>query len=147
MLVFVNAMIPQPGETAGAWWENTGAVRARTAAAKKNGYSQIFDPATYFLHDVPDEVLRNGPSSQRDQSERVFADACHFKFQPDLRIRVIASAGDRFFPLDFQRRVAPERLNALPKVVPGGHLVALSNPTALADALPQLAREKPIGAW
>jgi hypothetical protein len=25
MLVFVNAMIPRPGETAGAWRENTGA--------------------------------------------------------------------------------------------------------------------------
>ena len=23
-LVFVNAMIPRPDETAGAWWENTG---------------------------------------------------------------------------------------------------------------------------
>src|SRR5437764_8860329 len=25
-LVFVNAMIPNPGETAGAWWANTGHV-------------------------------------------------------------------------------------------------------------------------
>jgi pimeloyl-ACP methyl ester carboxylesterase len=24
MLVFVNAMIPVPGETAGEWWDNTG---------------------------------------------------------------------------------------------------------------------------
>jgi hypothetical protein len=29
MVVFVNAMIPKPGETAGAWWEATGAVEAR----------------------------------------------------------------------------------------------------------------------
>src|SRR5208283_1281932 len=29
MLVFVNAMIPRPGERAADWWENTGAVRAR----------------------------------------------------------------------------------------------------------------------
>src|ERR1700733_6024234 len=27
-LVFVNAMIPIPGETAGAWWDNTDAVPA-----------------------------------------------------------------------------------------------------------------------
>jgi pimeloyl-ACP methyl ester carboxylesterase len=25
-LVFVNAMIPSPGETAGAWWDNTGSA-------------------------------------------------------------------------------------------------------------------------
>ena len=34
MLVFVNSMIPRPGETAGAWWGNTGAVEARVAAAE-----------------------------------------------------------------------------------------------------------------
>jgi len=32
-LVLVNAMIPVPGETAGAWWDNTGSVQARIAAA------------------------------------------------------------------------------------------------------------------
>src|SRR5215469_14123781 len=31
-LVFVNAMIPAPGETPGAWWDNTGWLEARTAA-------------------------------------------------------------------------------------------------------------------
>src|SRR5579863_7979014 len=53
-LIFVNAMIPQPGETAGAWWENTGAIEARAAAARACGYSPQFDPATYLLHDVPE---------------------------------------------------------------------------------------------
>ena len=28
MLVFVNAMIPKPGETAGEWWSATGATEA-----------------------------------------------------------------------------------------------------------------------
>src|SRR4051794_29557872 len=31
-LVFVNAMIPKPGETAGAWWDATGWDEARIAA-------------------------------------------------------------------------------------------------------------------
>jgi hypothetical protein len=61
MLIFVNAMIPQPGETAAAWWENTGAVKARIAAAGAGGYSAEFDLPTYFLHDVPEAVLRGGP--------------------------------------------------------------------------------------
>jgi hypothetical protein len=38
-----------PGETAGAWWENTGAVRARVAAAKRSHYTADFDVRTYFL--------------------------------------------------------------------------------------------------
>src|ERR1700731_3041418 len=37
MVVFVNAMIPKPGETAGAWWGATGAVEAREQAAARRG--------------------------------------------------------------------------------------------------------------
>lgn len=33
-LLLINAMLPQPEEAAGAWWGNTGAVDARTAAAR-----------------------------------------------------------------------------------------------------------------
>lgn len=47
-LVFVNAMIPLPGETAGDWWGNTGAIEARTDAAKQGGYSEEFDEQEYF---------------------------------------------------------------------------------------------------
>jgi pimeloyl-ACP methyl ester carboxylesterase len=47
MLVFVNAMIPTPGETAGEWWDNTGAISARIANAQRAGYSSDFDLATY----------------------------------------------------------------------------------------------------
>src|SRR4051794_18563079 len=32
-LVLLNAMVPFPGEKAGDWWEHTGAVEARRAAA------------------------------------------------------------------------------------------------------------------
>ena len=48
MLVFVNAMIPAPGETPGEWGENTGAATARTEAAQRGGYSPDFDLVTYF---------------------------------------------------------------------------------------------------
>ena len=57
MVVFVNAMIPKPGETAGAWWGATGAIKAREQAAVRGGYATDFDLGTYFLHDVPQDVL------------------------------------------------------------------------------------------
>jgi pimeloyl-ACP methyl ester carboxylesterase len=141
MLVFVNAMIPRPDETAGAWWENTGAVTAREAAAGASGYSAEFDLPTYFLHDVPEMVLRAGPSDQRPQAEAVFNERCRFERWPSIPTRVIASANDRFFPLEFQRRVARDRLKVNTEVLPGGHLVALSNPQGLADLLLRLERE------
>jgi len=69
-LVFVNAMIPRPGETTGAWWENTGSAEARVGAAQAGGYSPEFDLETYFLHDVPQAILRDAPR-QREQSDAI----------------------------------------------------------------------------
>jgi pimeloyl-ACP methyl ester carboxylesterase len=54
---------------------------------------------------------------------------------PNVPTRVLAGRHDRMFPLDFQRRVARERLGIEVEAVDGGHMVALSNPTALADRL------------
>jgi pimeloyl-ACP methyl ester carboxylesterase len=134
-LVLVNAMIPNPGETAGAWWGNTGATEARTATAKRRGYSPEFDVATYFLHDVPEDVQRDGESKQRDEADVVFGQPCRFERWPDVPIDLIVGADDRFFPADFQAHVARERLHKDVDVIPGGHLLALSNPRGLADRL------------
>ena len=54
---------------------------------------------------------------------------------PDVPTRVLTGRDDRFFPLEFQRRVAAERLGLAVDEVPGGHLVALSRPAELADRL------------
>jgi len=134
-LVFVNAMIPAPGETAGAWWENTGSDAARLEAARKGGYSPDIDLHTYFLHDVPPEVAAGGEQHERDEAGIVFGEACGFTAWPDIPIHVIAGRDDRFFPADFQRRIAKERLGVAAEILPGGHLMALSHPEALAERL------------
>ena len=88
-----------------------------------------------------DRRPRSGPPSQREQSERAFGEPCDFERWPEIPIHVIASAGDRFFPLEFQRSVARDRLKTDLEVVPGGHLVALSNPHELAERLLRVGRE------
>jgi pimeloyl-ACP methyl ester carboxylesterase len=138
-LVFVNAMIPVPGETAGAWWDATGAVPARMAAAEQGGYGTEFDEATYFLHDVPAPVQAAGAQFQRPEADVVFGSACDFGAWPSVPVRVAAGAGDRFFPVDFQRTVARDRLGVATDVLPGGHLIALARPAALAKYLLELA--------
>jgi pimeloyl-ACP methyl ester carboxylesterase len=142
MLVFVNAMIPKPDETAGQWWGATGAVEARQQAAARGGYATEFDAATYFLHDVPPDVLRAGPQQPRGEAEIVFGEPCGFTRWPDIPIHVVAGRDDRFFPIEFQRRVARERLRKKVEEIPGGHLVALSNPEGLTERL--LAYEKDL---
>jgi pimeloyl-ACP methyl ester carboxylesterase len=134
-LVLVNAMIPVPGETPGAWWDNTRWEQARIAAAEQSGYSTEFDEAAYFLHDVPPEVLATGADQQRPEAGAVFGSVCDFDAWPAVPIRVVAGADDRFFPGAFQRRVARDRLGIDPDVLPGGHLIALSQPAALAGYL------------
>jgi pimeloyl-ACP methyl ester carboxylesterase len=134
MLVFVNAMIPKPGETAGAWWSATGADEAREQAAARGGYAAEFDVGTYFLHDVPQEVLRTSPQP-REEAEVVFGEPCRFDRWPDLPIHVLAGRDDRFFPIEFQRRVARERLGKEVEEIPGGHLAALSNAEGLTNCL------------
>ncbi|HEU5076907.1 MAG TPA: alpha/beta hydrolase [Polyangiaceae bacterium] len=134
-LVFVNAMIPVPDETAGDWWDNTGWLEARTAAAERRGYAVDFDLDTYFLHDVPRDIARSGAEHQREEAQIAFTEPVSFQTWPDVPIHVVVGKDDRFFPNDFQARLARERLGKEVDEVPGGHLVALSYPRELADRL------------
>lgn len=139
-MVFLNAMIPNPGETAGEWWDHVGAVSARISAAKAHGYSEKFDLDTYFLHDLSPELIAESEHHQRPEVEIAFGQRCSFERWPEIPIHVLAATEDRFFPVDFQRRVARERLGRDVETVPGGHLAALSQPHAVVERL--LAHER-----
>ena len=134
-LVFVNAMIPRPGETPGAWWDNTGWDAARVAAAEQGGYGTELELAVYFLPDVPPDVAAAGEPYQRPEADVVFGSACDFTAWPPVPIRAVAGAGDRFFPAGFQRALARDRLGIEADVLPGGHLIALAQPARLASYL------------
>jgi pimeloyl-ACP methyl ester carboxylesterase len=132
-VVLVNPMIPIPGETPGSWWGNTGAVEARCARASRLGYPVDFDPGTYMFHDVPPEVLATA-TPKGEQSTRPFHDQCTFDAWPSATT-VVSGEDDRFFPLEFQQRLASERLGVQAVVIPGGHLVALGHPGELSSAI------------
>jgi hypothetical protein len=134
-LVFVNAMIPRPGETPGAWWENTRWADARVAAAEQGGYSAEFDLGVYFLHDVPPDVAAAGQPHQRPEADVVFGSVCDFSAWPRVPVRTVAGSDDRFFPVGFQQALARDRLGVNADVLPGGHLIALSQPARLAGFL------------
>jgi pimeloyl-ACP methyl ester carboxylesterase len=137
-LVLVNAMIPAPGETGGAWWVNTDQRAARSAKAERDGrvLGDDFDVVAEFFHDVPDEVIAEAfLRGEPQQSDRPFADPWPLESWPDVPTRLVAGADDRFFPVEFQRRVAAERLGLDVDVLPGGHCIALSQPAALTSYL------------
>ena len=70
-LVLVNAMIPDPGETARDWWLHTGALAAQTDAARAGGYGP-FDVAPHFLHDVDADTAAEGAAYQRSEADIAF---------------------------------------------------------------------------
>ena len=136
LLVLVNAMIPLPGETGGDWWTATGQSAARAAYWAREGIAgDPDDDAVLYFHDVPADVTATAMQLPLAQSARPFADPWPLTAWPDLPTRVVAGHEDRLFPAEFQRRVAADRLGIEADVLPGGHLLALSRPSELADRL------------
>jgi pimeloyl-ACP methyl ester carboxylesterase len=144
LLVLVNAMIPKPGETPGEWWANTRHKDAKRQRNLRDGRAADapFDPLIDFFHDVPkpvvDEALAQG---EPRQSDAVFASRCTFEVWPSVPTRVLVGRDDRFLPAELQHRVARERLGTSADEMPGGHLVALSQPEELAARLVAYAHE------
>jgi pimeloyl-ACP methyl ester carboxylesterase len=132
LLVLLNAMVPRPGESAGEWWAATGHAQARAASGDFD-----FDLLRDFFHDVPADVTAAafaGPPPPAP-SERLFADPWPLDRWPSVSTRFMQGVDDRFFPLEFQRRIVRERLGMELDEIPGGHLLALSQPEELARRL------------
>jgi pimeloyl-ACP methyl ester carboxylesterase len=136
-LVLLNAMIPRPGETAGEWFDNTGADAARRAndVAQDRDPDADFDEAVYFFHDVPSEVMADAADDSQPEAAAAFAEPWPLPSWPTVPTRVLVGAEDRLFPAEFQRRVARERLDCEVELIPGGHLTALVHPGVIADLL------------
>jgi pimeloyl-ACP methyl ester carboxylesterase len=54
---------------------------------------------------------------------------------PAVPTRILIGRDDRFFPSSLQRRISRERLGLDIEQLPGGHLLALSQPVALTDRI------------
>jgi hypothetical protein len=138
-------MIPARGERLGAWWDRTGFEPARRELWKREGRpaNVDFDVLWDFFHDVPSDVVEAAlERGERRQSSRPFEETWPLDAWPPVRTRVLIARDDRFFPADFQRRVAHERLGIVPDEMPGGHLVALARPGELVDRLEGMRTEE-----
>ena len=138
LLVMLNAMVPSPGESAGEWWANTGHAKARVEQAARDGRDLAVDEdlRDAFFHDVPPEVTAEAwARGEPSQSGTLFAQPWPLPRWPEVPTRFLQGRDDRFFPVDFQRRVVGERLGITLDEMAGGHLVALSRPKELVDRL------------
>lgn len=139
LLILLNAMVPAPGEVPGDWWVNTGFERARAEQASRDGRTFTDDHQDMldaFFHDVPPALTAAALArGEPDQSGTPFEKPWPLTSWPDVPTRFLQGRDDRFFPVEFQRRVVRDRLGITIDEMPGGHLVALSRPTELADRL------------
>ena len=138
LLVLVNAMIPVAGETFNGWWSNTGSGPARREYHASIGLAptDADDDTVIYYHDLPMEVRAEAQArTWQDQAATALDEAWPLEAWPDVPTRVLASRHDRMFPLEFQRRIARERLGLEVDEIDGGHMVAMSNPGELADRL------------
>jgi len=140
-LIFVDGMIPAPGEAPDDWWENTGYKAASDAHARQEGYAdQKDDPFVTFYNGVPRVLAEEAMSKERGQSGTWMSSPWPLDAWPDVPTKFVVCRDDRFFPPDFLRRVAKERLDITPDEIDGGHCAALSHPKELADALETYSR-------
>jgi pimeloyl-ACP methyl ester carboxylesterase len=136
-LILVSAMIPRPGERPEDWFANTAwdeAVRAQ--ARRDGGLTGHEDPYVAYYHDVPRALAEEALRRERAESTTAWSALWPLDAWPAVPTRFIVCTEDRFFPADFQRRLAADRLGlTTTDEIAAGHGVALSRPVELTDLL------------
>jgi pimeloyl-ACP methyl ester carboxylesterase len=137
LLVLVAPMVPAPGEAPADYWANT--------RYEEEPRERFDDEIALFYQDVPPETASEALRRGRPQSEARLHEPSPFEVWPDVPTQVLLGRDDHLFPGSFLRRVARERLGITLDEIDGGHTLALSHPTELADRLEaylgQLARD------
>lgn len=124
LLVLLTPMIPKPGETPADWWDNTGYRDPEGLSAEEQ-----------FYNGVPADIVVEAAAHNREQVSAERNEPWPLDAWPDVPTKVLIAREDQFFPADFQRRVAADRLGVVPDEISGGHSVALSHPRRLGDRL------------
>ncbi|TKK89484.1 alpha/beta hydrolase [Herbidospora galbida] len=126
-IVLITAIVTKPGESGLEWWEATGHSALGIDSS---------DERAVFYNGVDPEGIAIGDAATRDQSFTPF-EAVGQPW-PNVHVRFLFCTEDRFFPIDFMRRVVDERLpHAETADVPAGHMPMLSHPKEVADFINQ----------
>lgn len=144
LLVLVNAMIPVPGETAGEWWDHVDHASALAPMVAEFGPLETWDAAAQgavFLNDVEPALAAEAGEHVGSPGAGIFGSPLAIDEWPDVPTRALAGRRDRFFPLEFQRRVARERLQLEVDEIDGGHSPMLACPAELARRMVAYAGE------
>jgi pimeloyl-ACP methyl ester carboxylesterase len=149
LLVLLNPMIPAPGETFAEWGANTGSGVARREYHASIGLTpaQADDDSLIYYHDLPEDLRAEALTrTWQEQSSQPLTEPWPSNAWPNVTTRVLVGRHDRMFPLQFQRRIARERLGLAADEMDGGHMLALSRSAELAERLEKYRVESCAGA-
>jgi pimeloyl-ACP methyl ester carboxylesterase len=136
LLVMLHAQIPAPGETPGEWWSNTGYSKARAEHDATQGAPSPDDPLAFALHDSPKQLAAEFLADhQEDQSGTPFEKPWPLAAWPNVPTTVLLSRGDHFFPVEFLRKLAKDRLGIDADEIAGDHCPMLGHPDEVAERL------------
>lgn len=127
-MIFLGAMIPEPGRPGHEFWTTTGHPEAIAAA----GWDGETDDL--YTQDISPELLAIYPP-ERAQTGEILDDVCPLTEWPDIDTFSIVFRDDRFFPHPWLAELIERRLGVTSIAVPGGHLGFVSQPAAVAEAL------------
>jgi pimeloyl-ACP methyl ester carboxylesterase len=143
LLVFIGALLPQPGRSMGeqireedvfspAW----GALRRRYIRHPDGSSEWPADAAIeLFYHDCPPGDARRAASRLRPQTGKAIDEVTPLRAWPAVESVSILCRDDRMVSPGWSRRVAAERLGRPPLELDGGHSPFLSRPAELAAIL------------
>jgi pimeloyl-ACP methyl ester carboxylesterase len=141
-LVFVAAILPEPGEVAGAVLGREAFSAgfddlAVTQIARDDGATGWTREAAIaaFYHDVPEPLVTEAVGALRSQHWLPTTELWPLTAYPEVPTRYVACADDRILDPDWQVRSARDRLGIAADVLPGSHSPMLSRPAELADLL------------
>lgn len=142
-LVYVAAMVPEPGVSLNAQFARGDRILLRDYEAgvdgpDERGLSRWVDFDVYHrttCHDCPEPVARERFERSRSQSTRPYQDPCPLTRQPDVPTRYVLCMEDRLMVNSFWRDAVRERLGTEPVELPGDHSPMASRPEALARLL------------
>jgi len=121
LLVLVAAMIPAPGELFADWWRNTGYEESR--------HDDV------FYHDVRPGLAAEARRRARSEVSAALREPWPLATWPNTPTKYLLCRDDRMFPAPWVRRHVRERLGIECDEIGGGHYIALSRPSELAERL------------
>jgi pimeloyl-ACP methyl ester carboxylesterase len=140
-LIFVCAAYPEPGRShfeVRAGQPGEGVTPGPSSAWEQPGDAHMLPPdlaRELYFNDCPPEVQDWAISRMRPQARLPLREVTPLRSWPATPRTLIIAADDRCIPRESAVRTAQRLFGVAPIELPGGHCLALSQPTRLADVL------------